>query len=187
MGVNKTGLLLLLGLIVSQSGCGKNKQTSTMTQEEFAAFVEDCREELRQKIGASAAKWNLTKFARYNFDQEKGQIEFFDGQGPDLVCEVQIIGTYSKETKTWLWAWNNPSTLDKLKNDSFKVNEFGASHGVERLLNPKWTATEEEGWDMTAIAAHLVPTEGAYRLPNGEVMIFMLLKKIEPKGVAHPQ
>jgi hypothetical protein len=187
MRLGITGFVYLLGLLVSLPGCGKKNQSTAMTQEEFASFVDDCREELRHKIASSAEKWKLNKFARYNFDQEKGQIEFLDGQGPDLVCEVQIIGTYSKETKTWLWAWNNPWTSDKLKNDSLRVNDFGASHGVERLLNPKWEATEEDGWDMTAVAAHLVSAEGAYRLPNREVMIFMLLKNIEPKGVAHPQ
>jgi hypothetical protein len=182
MRVCKTGLVFLLGLSVSLSGCGKKEQYPDMTQEEFTSFVEDCRDELRQKIALSVEKWKLNKFGRFIFDQEKGQIEFLDGEGPDLVCEVQIIGTYSKETRTWLWAWKSAWILDKLKDDSLKVNEFGDRHGLERLLDPKWEATEEDGWDMTAVAAHLAPAEGAYRLPNREVMIFMLLKKIEPKG-----
>jgi hypothetical protein len=174
-------LLLIAGLPLLLLGCGGKKQHALMSQTEFDAFVQDCRAELQRKIAASVEKWKLNKFARFTFDQEKGQIEFLDGEGPDIVCEVQIIGTYSKETHTWLWAWNSPWTLDKLKDDSLKVNEFGDRHGLERLLNPKWEATEEDGWDMTAVAAHLVPAEGAYRLPNRDVMVFMLLKKIQPK------
>jgi hypothetical protein len=181
MGILRTGLAFLLGVLVCLSGCEKKKQTSAMTQEEFASFVEDCRNELRQKIASSVDKWKLTKFARFNFDQETGQIEFLDGEGPDIVCEVQVIGTYSKATRTWLWAWKNDFILDKLKDDSLIVNEFGDRHGLERLLDPKWEATEEDAWDMTAVAAHLSPAEGAYRLPNRDVMIFMLLKRIEPK------
>jgi hypothetical protein len=182
---------MLLGAFVylAMLGCGKTKETSKshMTQEEFASFVADCRSELRQKIASSVEKWKLNKFRRFNFDQEKGQLEFLDGQGPDIVSDVQIIGTYSKETQTWLWAWNSDWILDNLKKDSLRVNEFGADHSLERLLDPKWEATEEDGWDMTAVAAHLVPSEGAYRLPNRDVMIFMLLKKIEPKKPASPK
>src|ERR1700687_4901279 len=112
MRLCNTGFVFFLGLFVSLPGCGMKKQSPTMTQEEFTSFVEDCREDLRKKIASSAEKWRLNKFARYNFDQEKGQIEFLDGQSPDVVCDVQIIGTYSRDTHTWLWAWNSPWTLD---------------------------------------------------------------------------
>jgi len=172
-------LVLVAELPLMLLGCGAKKELPAMSQAEFDAFVQDCRAELQQKIARSVDKWKLDKFTRFNLDQEKGQIEFLDGQGPNLVCDIQIIGTYSKESQSWLWAWESHWVLDEIKVDSLAVRDFGAQNGIERLTTPKWEATEEDGWDMTAIAAHLLPAEGAYRLPNREVMVFMLLKNIE--------
>ena len=172
-------VLLIAGLPLLVLGCGGKKELPAMSQAEFDAFIQDCRVELRQKIAKSVEKWKLDKFTRFNFDQKKGQIEFLNGPGPDIVCDIQIIGTCSKETQTWLWAWDSHWALDEIKVDSRAVRDFGAQNGLERLTTPKWEATEEDGWDMTAIAAHLCPTEGAYRLANREVMAFMLLKNIE--------
>jgi hypothetical protein len=86
-------LLLIAGLPLLLLGCGGKKEPLAMSQTEFDAFVQDCRAELRQKIATSVEKWKLDKFTRFNFDQERGQIEFLNGQGPDLVCDIQIIGT----------------------------------------------------------------------------------------------
>jgi hypothetical protein len=167
------------GISVLQMGCGGGKEDVRMTEPEYDSFVQDCRTELRQKISTSVDKWKLDKFGRFDFDQTKGQLIFSEGPTSQLICEVQIVGTFSTESQTWLWAWGSPWTVENLKNDSLAVREFGAQHGFERLTTRKWTAEEKDGWDMTAIAARVVGTEGAYRLPNDKVMIFMLLKKIQ--------
>jgi hypothetical protein len=75
-------LLLIAGLPLLLLGCGGKKERLVMSETEFDVFIQDCRAELRQKIATSVEKWKLDKFARFNFDQEKGQIEFLDGQGP---------------------------------------------------------------------------------------------------------
>jgi hypothetical protein len=170
-----TGCLALL----SAGGCGRNKQDPVVTDIDYDSFVDQCRAELRELIAASVEKWKLDEFKHFDFNQEKGQLVFSEGVGQNVVCEVQIIGTFSNDSKTWLWAWDSRWTLDHLKRDAKAVRDYGSQHGLNRLTTPKWSATEADGWDMTAIAAHVVHAEGAYRLPDREVLIFMLLKTIK--------
>ncbi|MCL1992792.1 MAG: hypothetical protein FWG66_07580 [Spirochaetes bacterium] len=39
----------------------------------------------------------------YDVDIGKGEISF----GGDLVFPMQILGTFSHESETWLWSWAN--------------------------------------------------------------------------------
>lgn len=44
----------------------------------------------------------------WGLDMDDGRIVFtLDGSGEELKCPVQILGTLSYETETWLWAWHN--------------------------------------------------------------------------------
>jgi hypothetical protein len=68
---------------------------------------------------------------------------------------------------------------EPLKHDSEVVREFGRNDHLERLTTDKWSATETDGWAMTAVTARVAGAESAYRLPNRDSYIFMLLKKVE--------
>jgi hypothetical protein len=153
-----------------------------MSGDEFAKFTEDSKSALQAKIKAAVERWHLDKMKGYNLDQTKGTLVFTDESGQKTSCFIQIVGTYSKESQTWLWAWASPWVAEQLKHDSEVVREYGRTNGIERLTAEKWSATEADGWAMTAIAARLAGSESAYRLPNRESYIFMLLKKLELAG-----
>jgi hypothetical protein len=115
----------------------------------------------------------------FNLDQEQGCLTFTDEVGNQLACKVQIVGTYSNESGTWLWAWNSPWVVGELSADSKRAREYGTQHGFDKLTTPKWRADESDGWAMTAITAKLTSAEGAYRLPNRQSLIFMLIKNVQ--------
>jgi hypothetical protein len=151
-----------------------------MDKNEYQLFLDICRKELKEKIAAIQHQWSLPRYSRFDFDQDKGQL-IFSGDMPSVVlCEVQVIGSFSTKELTWEWAWNNPYIEDKLKTDSLAIREYGNKHGIERLKTADWPATEDDGWDMTAIGAHVCSASGAYRMPSENVMIFMLIEQIMP-------
>ena len=88
-----------------------------MTETEYGLFLDDCRTELKEKIAAIQREWDLPKFSRFDFDQDKGELIFSSGMPLPVVCQVQIIGSFSTTDQTWEWAWNNPYIEDKLKVD----------------------------------------------------------------------
>ncbi|MEM7316566.1 MAG: DUF6882 domain-containing protein [Planctomycetota bacterium] len=94
-------------------------------------------------------------------------------------CAAQIIGSFNTKDNSWLWAWDNPSVLDKLKAHALKLKEYGEEHGIERLTDRKWTGTEDDAWEMAALAVKLCDAQGAYRGPAGSTLIFMTFGKVK--------
>ena len=171
----------IAAFLMSLAGCG---QRSRMTDQQFTVFVEECKRELQPKMEAAIAKWRLDSFKRYDLDQTKGTLVFADDAGHKVSCTVQVVGTFSTESQTWLWSWASPWVTAPLKQDSEVVRQFGRTNGVEKFTTDKWSATEADAWAMTAVTARLAGAESAYRLPNRGVYIFMLIKAVETDGEA---
>src|SRR5882762_3682834 len=86
---------LLLNLV----GCGR---AARMSGEQFATFTEECKRDLQTKIKAAVATWQLDKMKGYDLDQTKGTLVFTNETGRKISCSIQIVGTFSKESQTWL-------------------------------------------------------------------------------------
>jgi len=132
-------------------------------------YLEEAQERLRQEFRLGDCK-------RYDLDQQKGTIEFSSDGQVGVVAEMHIVGSTSTKTGTWLWSWDNPSILPNVKHCMEEVREYGRVHNIERLLKSKWTGDEQDGWEMTAIAAYLLKADGAYRSPSDRGALFLLLK-----------
>jgi hypothetical protein len=78
-----------------------------------------------------------------------------------------------------MWAWANPSIPDSLKIDSLKVKEYGETHQIDRLTTPEFAADEMEAWTLTALAAKLCESQGAYRGPAGRNAVFMTFGEVK--------
>jgi hypothetical protein len=98
---------------------------------------------------------------------------------------AQIIGTYSTESGTFLWAWDHPSVLAPLQEHARRVRDYGEEHGVADLTTRKLECEELQAWEFTALACHLCGGQGAYRGPAGPTLVFMTFGEVtlsQPKG-----
>ncbi|QDU43166.1 hypothetical protein Mal52_16380 [Symmachiella dynata] len=167
-------------LLVTVLGCGSNQTANLSASEskEFREFLDASLEELSAKTEANEA-WGLGTFDGWNLDQETGMLKFSNADGTEAVAPAQIIGSFSTNDNTWLWAWDNPSILDSLKADSLKVKEYGETNNVERLTTRKWTGTEKDAWTMAALAAKLCESQGVYRGPTGSSYVFITFGDVQ--------
>lgn len=88
----------------------------------------------------------------WSFDMNEGTLAFTKESGEVLAkCPVQVLGTESKESNTWLWAWANPQSnipaallqgVKKVKEAAARENLplFGAESGF--LLEYERLGTE---------------------------------------------
>ena len=172
-------LATLTMAITASTGLTGCSQRAAMSEKQFNAFVEECKQELQPKLETAITKWHFDTFKRYDLDQTTGTLVFTDDTGRKFSCTVQVVGTFSTASQTWLWSWASPWVTDALKRDAEAVREFGRTNGVGRLTTDKWAAKETDGWAMTAVAARVAGAESAYRLPNRDAFIFMLIKRVE--------
>ncbi len=153
-----------------------------MTEDEYRAFVQKSYEYLQEQQDVCAMHWGIGSFTHWEVDQEAAELVFSKSQGPSLVCRMQIAGTYSRDSRTWMWSWNNPSIQEHLREAATIARRFGQEHDLPELTAPGWAADEADAWAMTAVTANLVQAKGAYRGGNESGVTFMLMMDLRRTG-----
>ena len=67
---------------------------------------------------------------------------------------------------------------DHVTRSVLAVREFGEKHKVLKLTEDYWKATEEDGWEMSAVANRILAGKGVYRCPNEKGFFFLILTNI---------
>lgn len=60
-----------------------------------------------------------------------------------------------------------------------KVREYGVVNGFEKLTSGFLDADEYTGWEMTAVAAHVLDAPGAYSFPTERGRCWLVYRKIQ--------
>jgi hypothetical protein len=120
----------------------------------------------------------LSASKSWGMNQETGILRF-TGNEFTVDAPAQIIGSFDTAAGDWQWAWSNPDVKSDLARDSQKMREFGQKHGLERLMMAKYPATIDEAWEMTAVAARVCKSNGAYCGTAGPLRIFMTFGQLK--------
>lgn len=117
---------------------------------------------LAARQAALIAEYAFTSYPRYDYDQHAATLTFFSGaERPDLIADVEFVGTLSTASGTWMWSWANFSLAEPVRSRITQVRD--AHTGIPHLTVPLWAADQHDGWHMTAIAAEVLDAKGAYR------------------------
>jgi len=154
-----------------------------MNQLQYLELLEESRLYLDKQQAECDQEYRLNYFNRMDYEQETGMMIFSDvGVIPRVVADYQIVGSLSERSNTWLWAWDNPYLLENTFQDIRKVKKFGDKNDIDKLTSPTWEATEQDAWDMTAIAANLLKARGAYSFLSDDIRVFVVFKRIKTIG-----
>ncbi|UII20473.1 DUF6882 domain-containing protein [Fulvivirga ligni] len=158
-----------------------NEQDLTKPEatEDFRDYLTTAHNYLTEQQEICRTKYGIDDWERWYYDDETGLIEFFNGDTLKLRISYQQVGTVSKTSNTWLWAWANPNLLDNIKLESKKTTELGEQHNFKRLTKRKWNADEVDGWEMTSIMAYLTQAKGGCRIPGENVFKYIVFTNIE--------
>ena len=115
--------------------------------------------------------------ARWDWDNEAVTLTFSDPILPTVRIDVTVVG--STEGDSWEWSWANANYEDRSKLGIERVRQFGEANGYEKLTSAFLNADEDTGWEMTAVAAHLLDALGAYRFPTDAGHCYLIYKTIQ--------
>ena len=150
-----------------------------MKYTEFENLVLQATAYLRASNDKANRHFGIGSYARYEYDLFQNEIWWSDPLGPKVRARLTIVGSFSKKTDTWLWAWANPHFNDVEIGEIEKVREFGESEDITKLTESKWPADEIDGWEMTSISARLLEAQGAYCSPSDTGELFLLYDGLE--------
>lgn len=143
----------------------------------FDEYLHECLHELQDKTRAQMNSWGIHKAGHWDIDTSTGLLTFHFKDGMVADCKIQVIGTFSAITYTWLWSWGNASIPKPMHRDSLRVRRYGEQRQLKQLTQ-KWPANEQSAWLMTALAVKLCSAKGAYRCPGGDVTTFVAIHSV---------
>ena len=150
---------------------------------EAQVYLRDAQAWLQKETARLGQSWGLGNEAAWNLDMNAGTLCFTFADGRQVICPVQIIGTWNTTDSTFLWGWDHPSVPDPLRRAAQTLREYGKRHSMEQLTTRNIVCTEADAWGYTAVAARLDGSIGAYRGRAGDAWVFMCFK--EPEKPKH--
>src|ERR1041385_3746882 len=77
-------------------------------QPDLEGILEKSMMELQAKTLAQMNGWGIHKPGHWGVDLSSRLLVFSFNDGKMADCRIQVIGTFSTITNTWLWSWANP-------------------------------------------------------------------------------
>jgi hypothetical protein len=136
--------------------------------------------QLQDKNAELEAQFRLGTWPRYDYDVDARTLTFSEDGVVKVVAEIQVVGTTSIKARNWLWGWANSLWPIECVTDSRQVRSFGEEHEICELTH-KYVDGEEInhlGWELTAVTVRVTGALGAYRPPDEDGALFLIVKTI---------
>lgn len=155
----------------------KSTTTDQQTEQELAPCKTE--QELLERYGGIALDKQLD-FGEiigennWNVDTAKGTISF----GQSLIFPMQILGTISHSSQTWLWAWANSKSglSDTLIQQSLQLKKYGEDNGIDLLSNDTFDFSRDELHLIGMIASGMFKSSGYYIADYGQGAMVVTIK-----------
>jgi murein L,D-transpeptidase YcbB/YkuD len=127
--------------------------------------------------------FGLGTHARYETDLAAASIRFFDEHDVEQVrADIQVAGTWSPKSETWMWGWENESIPDAATAKLAAVRDAGLQQGVKALVAMVQDCDEDQAWRLAALAVDIVHAQCVYRTGNAGNRAFLLLFNLRRVG-----
>lgn len=102
---------------------------------------------------------------------------------------VQLLGTESAASGTWLWAWaNTESNIPAhLLAASLALKAYGEQHGIPELTTPQLPLDQIDGHTLALLASGICEANAYYRCPyEGGALFVLIMDENFPKRTDPP-
>lgn len=131
--------------------------------------------EMRELMEKNRKEFGLDALPQFAWSPWRGELVWAVGGVPKVLARIQVAGILSARNRTWTWAWALQGLVDPVKQASLRVRELGEQRTVLWFSQPRWTATEQDAWQMTAITCKLSGGKGGFKCPTPEGAAFLVL------------
>jgi hypothetical protein len=110
----------------------------------------------------------------WNVDMDKAEISF----GANLIFPIQVLGTISHASQTWLWAWANTKSglTENVTKQSYALKKFGEENEIDLLRNDSFDFSKEDLHLMGIIASGMYNASAYYIADYGQGAMVVTIK-----------
>ncbi len=151
-------------------------------QEAFDDFVSIAMTDLETRQQRLRAEFDLDGWATWWYRKETGKLEFENEQSQVMVqADVMFIGSYSRNSGTWKWAWCNEHLSPEERSKADDIRLFAEVTGFPVFdIDEPIEVDEETAWQLSAMVVMIMNAEGLYCGPNkdGQNLFFMAMNNV---------
>lgn len=142
--------------------------------ESFEQFCMQSCEEVSSLQDEFIKLYDLNSYEHWLFDDVLGVFEFKSDDGRQLFFKYSLVGSFSANTATWKWSWDNEHLTARERKAIQSVKEYGESKGYSQLTTGLVPGDEYTGWDMTSICAKVMNAMGVYRFTQEHLTYYVV-------------
>jgi hypothetical protein len=155
------------------TGRNRHSSDSSLLTPELVGLIAISSVELATKNAAALHTWGIGTSDRWSADLAQGSINFHFADHT-ITGPIQVLGTWSSESDTWLWAWANDALPQSVTEAASTTREYGRVHELEALTEAKLGATTAElSEDLASVVVELADLAGMYRAPTQNGFIWL--------------
>lgn len=150
-----------------------------MQLQEYDEWIATARQRTQERMAVAQAQFGMGTNKRYEIDLQTATIRFFDPSGDERIrAEIQVAGSWSTASNSWLWGWENQSVPAAAVSRMTAVRELGAQRQIDKLTTSFAPCDEGEAWSMASVASEIVDSQSVYRTVGAKNQLFLLLFSI---------
>ena len=152
---------------------------------DYIEFIGNATEVFNEEQDRFRLHFQLDDYTNWFYDQAT-ELLTLSSEDTEINFKYIPVGTYSTTSETWMWAWHNSSSIEKSKDQTFRIKAFGAEKGYNKLIEGCFKSDEYAGWEFIAIAHQILGGIGGYRVESENLEIYMLMmEKIDLTSTKH--
>lgn len=146
--------------------------------QEYAEFQHQAYLEATALNDACEKEFRIGEWDHWTYDLDAATLTFSTRGVPQVVAQIQVVGSTSNRSKDWLWSWANDTIPEIASAELLRVKEFGAMEGIYRLTNAATPATEQTGWEFASVAAKILGAKGTFRCRGENGYLYLVYTDI---------
>ncbi len=154
----------------------KTASTSTQNNQTISFTSEN---DFLEKFGAIALEkqrnlYNVTGGLSWNVNMDAEEITF----GDDLTFPMQVLGSFSHSSETWLWLWDNKAGgyAESVMQQALSLKKYGEENNIDLLSVGKFDAVPNDLHLIGMVATTMFNLSGYYLGNYGQGTMVVTLK-----------
>lgn len=149
----------------------------------YEKFAQKACSDLQNNQGLFRDKYDIDNYASWFYNQSSETLRLYSDE-KEIHFRYIPVGTFSRKTKTWMWAWANEDSVEPRKLRTLIIKEFGEKKNYQNLIQAYFEGDKYTGWELTAIAFQLIGGIGTYRVISDNLEIYFLITEEISKETA---
>lgn len=157
----------------------KEEKTESTTNQQNAAKHFTSENDFLEKYGALALEKQRNLYAvtgglSWNVNMDAEEITF----GDDLTFPMQVLGSFSHSSQTWLWLWDNKAGgyAESVMQQALSLKKYGEENNIDLLSVGKFDAVPNDLHLIGMVATTMFNLSGYYLGNYGQGTMVVTLK-----------